>query len=150
VQPATDDLAAYAAGFVAAEGSFTQWSSPTKRRFTFSVGLGAIDAGSCEMLHAFLGVGNITFSPRRKPHYDDEITFAIQSMRDHLAVTIPFMDAHLPESYKRQQYLEWRAALLDYWEHSAKRQRPCTVDGCEQARRAHGLCRHHLWTVRGE
>ena len=31
--------------------------------------------------------------PRRTPHYDDECTFVVQAIRDHLAVTIPFMDA---------------------------------------------------------
>lgn len=86
-------------------------------------------------------------SPRRKAHYDDEVIFSVQSMRDHLAATIPFMDAHLPESYKRQQYLAWRAELLEYWERSAKRRRPCAVEGCEQPRKAHGVCRRHLWLL---
>ncbi|MBM3675088.1 MAG: hypothetical protein FJW88_09055 [Actinobacteria bacterium] len=88
-------------------------------------------------------------SRRRRPHYDDEIPFAIRSLRDHLAVTIPFMDVHLPESYKRTQYLAWRAELMEYWEHRAKRVRACTVGGCEAPRRAHGLCRHHLFALRG-
>ena len=92
-------------------------------------------------------VGHVHHSPRRKAHYDDEVTFAIGSIRDHLSVTIPFMDAHLPESYKRGQYLTWRAELLDYWEHRAKRRRACTVEGCERPRRAHGYCRQHLWAL---
>jgi hypothetical protein len=104
----------------------------------------------CELLLAFFGVGSVHASPRRKPHYDDEVAFAIKSLRDHLAVTIPFMDAHLPESHKRTQYLAWRAELLDYWERRAKRRRPCTVDGCDAPRRAHGYCRRHLWTFRRE
>lgn len=83
-------------------------------------------------------------------HYDDETTFVISSLTDHLDVTIPFMDEHLPPSYKRTQYLDWRARLLDYWEHRARRRRPCSVDGCEVPRRAHGLCRRHLWLLRGE
>jgi hypothetical protein len=62
---------------------------------------------------------------------------------------VPFMDAHLPPSYKREQYLAWRGRLLDYWEHRAKRVRPCTVEGCEKPRRAHGLCRHHLYKQLG-
>jgi len=64
-------------------------------------------------------------------------------------VTIPFMDAHLPASNKREQYLVWRDRLLEYWEHDAKRVRPCTVDDCDAPRRAHGLCRHHLYAARG-
>lgn len=145
--PATDALAALAGGFVAAEGCFTKTGDPP--RFTFAVGLGATDAEMCELLHALFGVGHVYTSPRRKAHYDDEVTFAIQSLRDHLEVTIPFMDAHLPESHKRTQYLAWRAELLEYWEHRAKRRRACTVDGCERPRRAHGYCRQHLWTHLG-
>ncbi|HEY8215986.1 MAG TPA: hypothetical protein VIH82_02560 [Acidimicrobiia bacterium] len=131
-------------GFVAGEGSFYQSGEPPK--FVFAVGLGAVDAATCELLKTFFGAGHITHFPRRKPHYDDEVTFAIQSMRDHLDVTIPFMDAHLPESYKRTQYLAWREELLDYCEHRAKRRRACTVDGCDAPQRAHGYCRRHLWT----
>ena len=101
-------------------------------------------------LALYFGCGSVFDSPRRKAHYDDEVTFAIQSMRDHLAVTVPFMDAHLPESHKRRQYLAWKADLLEYWEHSAKRRRLCAIDGCEQLRRAHGLCRQHLWSLRRE
>lgn len=48
------------------------------------------------------------------------------------------MDEHLPRSYKREQYLEWRARLLDYWEYRAKRIRPCTVNGCAEPRRLTG------------
>jgi len=33
-----------------------------------------------------------TWSPRRRPHHDDEVTFAIQSLRDHLEVTVPLLD----------------------------------------------------------
>lgn len=145
---ATEGLAPFLAGVTAAEGSFFRTGTPPK--FVFAVGLGAVDASTCELFRTYLGVGNIIFFPRRKPHYDDEVTFSVQSMRDHLAATIPFMDGHLPESYKRQQYLAWRAELLEYWERSAKRRRPCTVDSCEAPRRAHGLCRQHLWSVRGE
>jgi len=148
VRPATDQLSDFVAGFVAAEGTFFRSGIPPK--FAFAVGLGAADAESCEQLRSFFGVGHVTRSARRKPHYDDEVTFSIQSMRDHLAVTIPFMDAHLPESHKRAQYLAWKAELLAYWDRSAKRRRPCTIDGCERPRRAHGLCRQHLWSTRGQ
>ena len=148
--PATDQVANYLGGLIAAEGTFTSWRTATKARWTFAVGLAASDRVTVETLAEFFGVGSIHLSPRRKPHYDDEVTFAVQSMREHLAVTIPFMDDHLPESHKRRQYLAWKSELLEYWEHSAKRRRPCSVDGCETPRRAHGLCRHHLWTMRQE
>lgn len=143
MRPATDALAAFLAGFVVAEGCFTGTRSGP--RYRFSVGLGACDAGTCEMLHEFFGVGSLHRSPRRKPHYDDEVTYAVRSARELVEVVVPFMDEHLLASYKRVQYLEWRARLLDHWEHRARRVRPCTIEGCDAPRRAHGLCRHHLY-----
>ena len=109
VRPATD-VAHFIGGFVAAEGCFTR----SGNRFRFSVGLGARDRMTCEGLHWFFGCGSVTWSPRRKPHYDDECTFAIRGLDDHLRVTVPFMDEHLPPSYKRRQYLLWRQQLLEY------------------------------------
>lgn len=101
----------------------------------------------CELLQRLLSVGHIYDSPRRRDHYDDEVGYSVQSLRELVDVVVPFMDEHLPPSYKREQYFEWRERLLDYWEHRAKRKRPCTVEGCESPRRAHGLCRHHLFKV---
>lgn len=147
MQPATSAVGAFLAGFVAAEGTFTQSGEPPK--FTFSVGLGATDRGACEMLGTFLGAGRVFASPRRKPHYDDEVTFHVRSFPDLLGVVVPFMDEHLPPSYKREQYQAWRERLLDYWEHRAKRVRPCMVEGCDAPRRAHGLCRRHLYSRLG-
>ena len=129
------------AGFVAGEGSFTA----TSRRFAFSVGLGRVDRGMCEAMQQFFHCGSIVDFDRRQPHYDDESTFVVQSLRELIEVIVPFMDEHLPPSYKRQQYEAWRAALLNYWEHRAKRVRPCTIDGCNERRRAKGLCRHHYY-----
>jgi hypothetical protein len=147
VRLATDAVAGYIAGFVAAEGTFVCSGEPPT--FTFAVGLGATDTESCVVLAKFFGVGHVHTYSRRQPHYDDETTFAVRALRDHLDVIIPFMDEHLPESHKRRQYLTWRAKLLDYWEHRAKRRRPCTVDGCAALQRAHGLCRHHLYEQYG-
>jgi hypothetical protein len=132
-------------GFVAAEGCFVNSGDPPV--FRFVVGLGATDRSTCELFLDFLNLGRIRWYPRRKPHYDDEVVFVIASLRAHVDVTIPFMDDHLPTSYKREQYLAWRGQLLEYWERRAKRQRPCTFEGCEDPRRAHGLCRHHLWQL---
>ena len=97
------------------------------------------------MSREFFGVGSVRRSARRKPHYDDEVAFVVGSARELVEVIVPFMDEHLPASYKRVQYFAWRERLLDHWEHRAKRVRPCTVDGCDAPRRAHGLCRHHLY-----
>ena len=146
VKPDTEDHAAFLAGFVAAEGTFVETGNPP--RYRFAVGLARVDRATCEGYRRFLRCGSICDSPRRRAHYDDESAFAVQSIAENLTATIPFMDAHLPPSYKRTQYLEWRAKLLDYWEHKAKRVRPCTVEGCDTPRRAHGLCRHHLYRFR--
>ena len=146
VQPGTEAVASFIAGFVAAEATFRV----TDAIFTFAVGLGASDAGMCEALVDFFGVGRITHSPRRKPHYDDEVAFAVRSTRALVEVIVPFMDEHMTASYKRTQYEAWRARLLDHWEHTAKRVRPCMLEGCDTPRRAHGLCRHHLYQQRRE
>jgi hypothetical protein len=66
-------------------------------------------------------------------------------LTDHVEVIVPFMDQHLPPSHKREQYLAWRAQLLDYWDNHARRRRPCTIDGCDRPQRAKGLCRHHYF-----
>ncbi len=124
------DLAGYVAGFVVAEGCFT--AADEASRFTLSVGLAGADEVTCEILHAFFGVGHITRSPRRRPHYDDEVCFAVRALPDLVEVIVPFMDEHLAPSYKRIQYEAWRAALLDYWEHRAKRVRACTVADCDR------------------
>jgi hypothetical protein len=147
VRPDTEAVASFLGGFVAGEGCFS--GSADGRRFIFEVGLGSTDQGMCEVFQVFLGVGCVREYPRRQQHYDDEVTYSVQSIRSLIEVVVPFMDEHLPPSYKREQYLEWRARLLDYWEHKAKRVRPCTVEGCESPRRAHGLCRHHLYEVYG-
>jgi hypothetical protein len=140
VRPA-GDLSAFVAGFVCAEGCFKIGRS----RFSFNVGLGATDAASCHLLRSFFGVGHVYEYPRRRQHYDDEVVYVVQPLRELVEVIVPFMDEHLAPSYKRQQYEIWRAALLDYWEHDAKRRRPCSLDGCEQPNRARGLCRRHYY-----
>jgi hypothetical protein len=144
VRPDTEQIASFLAGFVAAEGCFS--AASTGRRYLFEVGLGATDAGMCVALQQFLGVGRVYESPRRKSHYDDETNLMVQPLRALIDVVVPFMDAHLPQSHKRQQYLEWRERLLEYWENKAKRVRPCILEACDEPRRAHGLCRHHLYT----
>lgn len=145
--PPATDTARFLGGFVAAEGCFTR--AGDRGHFAFSVGLGAADASTCELLAAFLGVGFLTRSTRRRSHYDDEVSLQVRKLADLAGVVVPFMDEHLPPSYKRVQYERWRAELLVYWEHSARRRRPCTVEGCQEPRRAHGLCRRHLYQERG-
>ncbi len=113
------ELAEFLGGLVAAEGtfvrSFIRGASGIRRpTFTFAVGLGAADAGTCHLLQDFLGVGQVRRYPRRKAHFDDEVVFAVRSVPDLVDVVVPFMDAHLPLSHKRTQYLAWRPELLAY------------------------------------
>lgn len=137
------DVAAFLGGFIAAEGTFVH----CRDHFAFAVGLGANDATSCETLAAWFGIGRLQRSPRRQPHYDDEVTFRVDRLGDLIEVIVPFMDEHLPASHKRRQYEEWRAKLLDYWDNSAKRRRPCKIEGCGSPQRARGLCRHHYYEL---
>lgn len=146
MSPATE-TACFLGGFVAAEGCFTR--AKDSGRFVFSVSLGAVDTTTSALLAEFLGAGYLTRSTRRRSHYDDEVSFQVRRLADLVGVVVPFMDAHLPASYKRVQYERWRSDLLEYWEHGARRRRPCGVDGCEEPRRAHGLCRRHLYQARG-
>ena len=113
------DTAAFFGGFAAAEGCFTR----TGRRFRFAIGLAAADSGMCIAFARILDCGTVHRYPRRRPHYDDEVVFVVQSHRDLVDVVVPFMDAHLPPSYKRSQYVAWRAELLDYWEHRSRSRR---------------------------
>lgn len=138
--------AEFLAGFATAEGCFT---GDRKRRLRFAVALGATDRGMCEAFRDFLGVGRVSFTPRRRPHYDDESAFVVDSVYELADVVVPFMDEHLPPSYKRQQYEAWREELLDFVANQVRRRgrAPCTVDGCELPQRAHALCRHHMYAA---
>ena len=137
-RPVTDVLD-FLGGFVAAEGTLVR----TGRRFAFRVSLAACDLATCDLFLTWLGVGTITRAPRRAEHYDDEVTYAVQAIPDLVEVVVPFLDEHLPPSHKREQYLVWRADLMAYWHERARRRRLCTVSGCDEPRRARGLCRRH-------
>ncbi|CAN5650797.1 hypothetical protein BH20ACT1_BH20ACT1_00550 [soil metagenome] len=82
--------------------------SGTPASFRFAVGLGAADTHVYLALREHLGVGHIIYAPRRQAHYDDEVCFAVRSLPELVGVIVPFMDEHLPPSYKRIQYEVWR------------------------------------------
>lgn len=146
VSPATD-VGEFIGGFVAAEGAFlTTGEAP---RFSFSVQLGGIDHTACEELGAFFGVGHIYRYSRRQSNFDDEVHFTVQKIKDLVEVIVPFMDEHLPPSYKRQQYEVWRTKLLDHWEHGARRRRTCTIPGCNRIQKGRGVCRRHYYQLYG-
>ncbi len=144
--PPSTEVASYVGGFVAGEGTFLM-ATP---KFTVAVSLGATDQTSIDLLHTYFGVGTVHWYARRKPHDDDEVVFQVRRTADLVGKVVPFMDEHLPVSHKREQYLVWRAALLDHWEHHARRRRPCTFLGCEAPQRAKGLCRSHYYDAYGQ
>jgi LAGLIDADG DNA endonuclease family protein len=129
---------------VVAEGCF-QVPPGASTSFSFVVALGATDREMVELLRDVLGCGRIQWRERRQPHYDDEVTFVVRRVRDLVEVIVPFMDEHLPMSYKRDQYEAWREVLLEYWARGVRRRRPCTIVGCTRVQRAKGLCRHHYY-----
>lgn len=139
------DLAAFLGGFFAGEG----YLRAGEHGFDCTVALGASDAGMCELLRDFLGVGRVRRYARRKAHYDDEAIWVVRSLPELVEVIVPFLDEHLPPSYKREQYLVWRAELMAYWDERARRRRPCTAAGCDEPRRARGLCRRHYYAAYG-
>lgn len=139
------DVADFLGGFFAGEGSL----GADDRNFHCTVALGSTDAGMCELLRDFLGVGRVRRYERRCEHYDDEVVWTVRSPRELVEVVVPFLDDHLPLSYKREQYLAWRAQLMAYWHERARRPRQCTVEGCDAPRRARGLCRHHYYAAYG-
>lgn len=141
------DLTAFLAGFIVAEGAFLRHGH---RRFAFAIGLGSDDRRYCESLPAVLGVGRVRTHPRRQPHYQDEVTFRVDSLPDLVEVVVPFMDEHLPPSHKREQYLAWRADLLEYWDTKAKRRRVCTEPDCTEPQRAKQVCRQHYYERYGQ
>jgi hypothetical protein len=147
VSPAIDH-SAFAGGFVAAEGTFVATGTPPT--FTFAVRLGAADSATCHSLRDLLGVGCVHMYKRRKPHYDDEVCYSVRALKDLVGVVVPFMDDHLPPSYKRLQFEHWKASLLSYWEQDASRLRCCSLHGCEATQRARGLCRRHYYEAFGK
>ncbi len=139
------DLAWFLGGFIAGEGYL--WAGV--RDFRCAVALGATDAAMCHLLRDFLGVGRIHRYARRRPHYDDEVVWVVRSLPQLVGVMVPFLDEHLPPSYKREQYLAWRAELMAYWDERARRPLACTIDGCNRPMRAEGLCRGHYYAAYG-
>ena len=145
-KPPGTELAAHIAGFVVGEGTFTS----TKRAHTFAVMLAEVDALSCELLRSFFGVGSVYHYPRRKAHFDDFVLFQVRKTADLVQVIVPFMDEHLPPSFKRQQYTEWRARVMQFWDHDMKRRRPCKIEGCELLQKGRGVCRRHYYALYGK
>jgi hypothetical protein len=140
-------------GLVAGEGSFTtvrqrrpyRDGSP-RLKFVFRMTMARRDLPLLEALRSFLGYGSIPHHERGRAHWQPTSTLRIHSIWAHGKATIPFAEEFLLPCGKRRQYVEWRDRLIAY---DKKRVRPCTVEGCDKPRRAHGLCRQHLYSRLG-
>ena len=148
------------AGYVAGEGSFVittrrpAFKDGTPRlRFVFQVSVATRDRPILEDLQTLLGHGSITDSVARNVRWQPISQFCVTSRRAHFAATIPWADAHLLPSAKRDQYELWRDALYSYDvvrpTQYGKGPSPCSVEGCERPVRGRGLCRRHYYRATG-
>jgi hypothetical protein len=147
-------------GFVAGEGSFCK--STTRRlhvdgspilRFVFSVQVEIADLPLLETLRFTLGVGSIGTSLARREGWQPLAQFQVNSMKAHKGRVIPFFDAFLLPSAKRDQFERWRRDLEEYVEQhnvrSVRGRSKCSKDGCERDVRGRGLCRSHYYLETG-
>jgi hypothetical protein len=133
--------APFLAGFVAGEGSFVR----SGRRFRFAVAVADEDIALLERLRATVGAGDIDRLRPRKTGQRPTAVFRVGGVRDLLGSVVPFMSTHLLPSYKREQFDRWAHDLEEFWRDDMRRARQCCVEGCLDARRAKGLCRHHYF-----
>lgn len=160
-RPLRDDPATgYAlGGLVAGEGSFTTGRQGNYRdglprvRFVFQVTMVTADRPLLELLQTFLGYGSINDTPPRRPGWSPLSHFRINSRRGHRAATIPFAEAYLLPSRKREQFEQWRAAFIALEQARPSRwgqgPSPCSISGCDRPVRGRGLCRHHYYRATG-
>ncbi|HEX5265252.1 MAG TPA: LAGLIDADG family homing endonuclease [Acidimicrobiales bacterium] len=146
MSPATD-WASFVGGLIAGEGTFV--CTGRRPSFTFSIRLGAADGDLLREVKEFFGCGTLHWYPRRKAHYDDEMVFQVRRLADLVGVVVPYMDEHLPPSYKRLQYEAWRDKLVLYCDQRPRGPRRCAVPGCTEPARALDRCRHHYYLLTG-
>lgn len=121
----SEAIAAWVAGFIAAEGTLIAHHQKRSGRvkFVFAIELGAVDALACDVVAGYFACGHVRPHQRRQAHHDDTVRFQVTRLADLVERIVPFLDEHLPPSYKRRQFEAWRDELLDYWEHHARRRR---------------------------
>jgi hypothetical protein len=109
------------------------------------------DRDLVDLLHDFLGVGNVTVESKpRRQHWQPMCTLLIASHRAHHEATIPFAERFLLRSAKRQQFELWRDRLYEYEAAAPRRERStCSVEGCTKFVRGRGLCRIHYYRETG-
>jgi hypothetical protein len=115
--------------------------------------MAARDAVLVESLRDFLGAGSITRRGPRRTGWQPTVTLTVSGRRSHHAATIPFADAYLLPSAKRDQFERWLGELAAY--ESAHPSRygkgpsTCRILGCERPIRGRGLCRAHYYRETG-
>lgn len=148
------------AGFIAGEGSFSisigrrTWpDGDPVRKFVFSVHVASRDRPILQELTDFLGVGSICNAQPERPGWQPTSTLSVRSLRAHRKVTIPFGEQFLLPSAKRDQFEDWRDALMAYVRRHNIRwglgPSTCRIDGCERPVRGRGLCRSHYFRETG-
>ena len=148
------------AGFVAGEGSFVVTTKQPpfrdgapRLRFLFQVAVAARDRELLEQIRALLGFGSIHERDGSKPHHLRIAVLSVASITAHRTATIPWLDAHLLLSAKREQYTLWRDALYSYEiEHPSqygKGRSTCSEADCDLPVRGRGLCRRHYYRATG-
>ena len=112
---------------------------------------GAKDEETIDLFEAFFGCGRTTWRRRRRSHYDDEVTFVRAAAPRPRGGDRP-VHGRAPSAFlqARASTKVWRAALLDYWEHSARRRRTVHRGRLRApSQRAKGLCRRHYYEAFG-
>jgi hypothetical protein len=111
------------------------------------------DRSLLEQLREALGFGSIQDRKPARQGWQPTSVFSVASRKAHVAATIPFMEQFLLHSAKREQFEQWRDALLAYdvrHPNPALRGRSvCSVEGCTAYVRGRGLCRRHYYRATG-
>lgn len=147
-------------GLVAGEGSFivTRKLPPfadgaPRLRFVVQVTMASRDRPLLEDLQAFLGYGSLYDRPPQNSRWLPTVSFTINSISAHRAVTIPFAERYLLPCAKREQFEQWHQALraFDVAHPSRWGRGPslCSEPDCERPVRGRGLCRAHYYRATG-
>jgi hypothetical protein len=119
----------------------------------FQVAVASRDRTLLEVLAMFLGAGGITDRGAARAGWQPMSTFAVSARVRHRLATIPFAEAFLPMSAKREQFLGWRSSPDDYerlhpstWGQGRS---TCSVEGCLEPVRGQSVCRKHYYRLTG-
>jgi len=146
-------------GLIAGEGSFVitrqrPYADGSERlRFRFLISMAIRDRHCLEALRAVLGYGSIRDTPPARSHWQPISTLSVNSHFAHRVATIPFAEAFLLPTAKREQFERWRDAL-ELFERAhpnpfGRGPSVCSIDDCDGRVRGRGLCRRHYYRATG-